>query len=749
MRAIILAGGSGTRLRPLTCDRPKPMVRVCGRPVIEYCFDMILKSRLPEATVTLGYLAESISEYYGYNYGSMALNYTIEENPLGTAGAVKLACAGKAEDIVVLSGDAVCDFDLSAMIEDFKRTGADALIAVKKVDDPREYGLVICESDGRVSGFIEKPSYLQAVSEYANTGIYILSERAINLIPKGVSYDFAKDLFPLMLLNKMAVYASPQSGYWCDIGDIDSYIRCQGDLLSGNTKCSFKSNSPPEGDYTIKEPVYFGKGVEIGSGSVIEGPCVIDDNVILGAGCSVKGSVLLPGARLGRGVSTSGAVADTKADFCSGAMVFEGGVVGQGSRVGSRASVSGHVRIWPEKDIPAGSKVTKNLKVGGYQRMQFGERGIVGEIGVELVPELCVRIGAAAATALGGSIAIAHADSSACQALGDALSSGVRSAGENVLRIGAAPSSVLGFCVGRSDAKIGMYVDESGLRLMSVSGLEISRAEERGIEGALLRDEYRRVLSERFGTERGEAFWTELYSDMLRTEIGRLDGIFASVVTADKATGQFAGKLLLDMGARPGGISFYFDPGMEQLLIETERRTIPKSRVLLIAAMNDILRGDDVALPAWMPPASEEMAVPYGGKILRYSASPADNSDIEARRMAMASGWQQDPIYIMLRVLQMMIKTGKTADELDDAIPSFTEKTREVAVSGNPAWLVGRLGGKRLPDGIQLDMPGGYVMVRPTKRGNAIRLLAQAHSQETAAELCDFIAEKIVGELEV
>ena len=407
--------------------------------------------------------------------------------------------------------------------------------------------------------------------------------------------------------------------------------------------------------------------------------------------------------------------------------------------------MSSHVRIWPDKAVEPGAKVNVNLKTGGFHRLEFGEQGIEGEIGIELTPERCVRIEAASATVVGGDIAIAHADSVACGALGDALSAGVRSAGSHVLRLGAVPAPVLGYCPVRSEADIGLYIDDSGLRMVSPAGLEVSRAVERSIEGALAREEYRRVAAENFGGERRESAWVEMYAEMLQKEAGDLAGLNATAVVSDRVTKRFVEALLEGAGVRSGGAKFYIDPGREHLAVGTDSRILSQSRTMLFAAMPEITMGRDVALPAWMPPTSEAWAAAYGSHILRYSASPSDDSDRDARNLATGQAWQQDPVLMMVRIMRLMKETGKSVDILDDTLPAFTEEQREVAVTGNPAWIVGRLGSRSLLDGVQIDLPGGSILVRPTKRGDAIRLLAQSFSSETAAELCDFIAGEIEG----
>ena len=297
-----MAGGEGTRLRPLTCDLPKPMARLCGRPMMEYILQLLEKQGVQQASVTLRYLPSAISEHFGKRYHSMSLTYVVEEQPLGTAGSVKGAAKDfdGDEDILVISGDALTDFDLSAAAEFHRRQGAAATLIVTRVEDPREFGLVCYDDEGRVIGFVEKPGWAQAVTDAANTGIYLLSPSVLSFIPDDKPFDFAKDLFPLLLSQKLPLYAYEAQGYWCDIGSLTTYLSCQRDLLEGRVK-GFPMpkdglcvrGERPQGEYLLVPPVYIGERVTVGDGAQIGPFAVLDDDCCVGSGAKIRGSVLL------------------------------------------------------------------------------------------------------------------------------------------------------------------------------------------------------------------------------------------------------------------------------------------------------------------------------------------------------------------------------------------------------------------------------------------------------------------------
>lgn len=294
MKAVVMAGGEGTRLRPLTCNIPKPMARLCGRPVLCYILDLLAQNGVDEVYLTLKYLPQEVTSYFNQgNYCGMQLHFVEEEIPLGTAGGVKNAARGFQEPFLVISGDALCDYQLREAVAFHNASGAQATLVTAQVEDPREYGLVRLEEDGRVEGFIEKPGWGQAVSDLANTGIYIVDPACLALVPEGRPFDFAKDLFPEMMRRGMPLYGYRAEGYWCDIGDLRAYLQCQRDLLAGKVKARFApqiaqgifaKGELPKGDFHLIPPVYIGENVEIAPGAQIGPDCVIDDHCFVGPG---------------------------------------------------------------------------------------------------------------------------------------------------------------------------------------------------------------------------------------------------------------------------------------------------------------------------------------------------------------------------------------------------------------------------------------------------------------------------------
>ena len=233
-----MAGGEGTRLRPLSLGQPKPMTPLFDRPVMEHIIALLRRSGITDIAVTLQYLPGVVKDYFGGGgEQGVRLEYFVEREPLGTAGSVKncMDWLGE-EDFLVISGDAVCDLDLSAALAFHRTRRSAATLVLCRHPAPLEYGLVITDEEGRIERFIEKPSWGQVFSNQVNTGIYVLTRAAMDRVPAGRSYDFGKDLFPALLAQGEAMYGHVAEGYWCDMGDCAAYLSCVADALSGKVR---------------------------------------------------------------------------------------------------------------------------------------------------------------------------------------------------------------------------------------------------------------------------------------------------------------------------------------------------------------------------------------------------------------------------------------------------------------------------------------------------------------------------------
>lgn len=238
MKAVIMAGGEGKRLKTVTGDAPKPMAPLLGKPVMEHIVELLRENGVTEICASLKYNPQPIMDYFGDGSAlGVKMEYRVEESSLGTAGGVK-NCAGfyGGDDFLVISGDAACDFDLKKLMEAHRERRPAASIALCRSAAPLSYGLAVTDGGGLVRAFIEKPGWERVVTDLVNTGIYILTPRVMRYVPDGAPYDFAKDLFPLILDLGEDILGLAMEGYWCDIGTPKSYYQCCIDALDGKLR---------------------------------------------------------------------------------------------------------------------------------------------------------------------------------------------------------------------------------------------------------------------------------------------------------------------------------------------------------------------------------------------------------------------------------------------------------------------------------------------------------------------------------
>lgn len=310
MKGVIMAGGQGTRLRPLTCALPKPMVPLLDKPCMEYMIRLLDRYGIRDIAVTTQYMPEAIESYFGdgSRFG-VRLRYFAEAVPLGTAGGVKNARAFLDERFIVVSGDALTDVDLSELVRFHEAKHSALTVLLSRVPDPLAFGIVLTNEKGRITRFLEKPSREEVFSNTVNTGIYVIEPEILDRMPEETEYDFSKQLFPDLLKNDIPIYGYASDAYWSDIGSVGQYIRSQYDMLEGRVKLDIQAQEISPGVYVaegarlhpgcvVHGPAFIGKGTRIGKHARIGPYTVIGSGNRVGAGSRVEHSILWTSNRL-------------------------------------------------------------------------------------------------------------------------------------------------------------------------------------------------------------------------------------------------------------------------------------------------------------------------------------------------------------------------------------------------------------------------------------------------------------------
>ncbi len=577
MQAVVMAGGEGSRLRPLTINRPKPMVPIANRPVMGHIIELLKRHNIDDIVATLQYRADDIQNYFGdgSNVG-VTLHYSVEPRPLGTAGSVKFAekYLIDREPFLIVSGDALTDFNLGEIVEFHKRVGAVVTITLYRVPTPLEYGVIIVNNEGRIERFLEKPSWGEVISDTVNTGMYVISPEVLDEIEPGTPVDFSKDLFPQLMKRGAPLYGFIANGYWTDIGNISEYLRATGDLLAGKVNLGPIGNHIgggifTEGDVEIAPdaqlfgPVFLGEGSRIKGGVVVHGPTAIHPYVVLDNRAHVDRSIVWRNAYIGEGAELRGALVGQRCSLRSRAVAFEGSVLGDECTVGEGAVIHPNVKIWPNKEIEAGATVKSSLVWGSQaRRALFGRYGVTGLVNVDLTPEFAARLSAAfGATLPKGSIVTINRDAHrAARMIKRAMISGLPSAGITVQDIDVVPIPVARYYTAVSGAAGGVHVRLSpydqrvlDIRFFDKEGQNLGKSRERSVENIFFREDFRRVPFDELGLiEEVESIprarYTEGYLATLNVEAIRAAQFHLVVDYASAPTSLVLPMILNELG---------------------------------------------------------------------------------------------------------------------------------------------------------------------------------------------------------
>jgi mannose-1-phosphate guanylyltransferase/phosphomannomutase len=517
MKAVIMAGGEGTRLRPQTSNLPKPMLPLVGRPMMEHIISLLRRHGITDIVVTVAFLPNAIRSYFG-NGSELGVRmvYATEETPLGTAGSVRNARDELTERFLVISGDVLTDINLTAMIEFHEKNNALATLALCAVENPLEFGIVITREDGSIERFLEKPGWGQVFSDTINTGIYVLEPEIFDVIPEGRAVDFSSEVFPTVLEAGAPLFGYVADGYWEDVGTTAAYLKAHEDILDGKVEVDISG-------FELAPGVFLGKGSSVDPSARLDSPafigenCTIDEEAVIGAYTTIgantrvaeraelRHSVIGENSYIGQAARVEGSVLGRACDLRRGARCEPGSVVGEGCLIGAHAELRGGVKVYPYKVVEAGAQVQSSIVwESGGTRTLFGREGVRGIVNVDISPELAVRLAKAWASSLEkGSIITTSRDTSrAARVLKRALMVGCNSVGVNVTDLEVATIPVTRHHIRTRGTQGGLTVRLSpddpqsvAIRFFDSDGLDLSEGEQRRIERLYHREEFRRVTA--------------------------------------------------------------------------------------------------------------------------------------------------------------------------------------------------------------------------------------------------------------
>ena len=680
-----MAGGEGSRLRPLTSGLPKPLVPVVGRPVMEHILRLLREHGIQDVIVTLQYLGSSIRDYFGdgSDFG-MEITYAVEDSPLGTAGSVKNAQAHLDEPFIVISGDALTDIDLARALQFHQDRQALATIVLTAVANPLEYGVVITSSEGKVLRFLEKPSWGEVFSDQVNTGIYVLDPQVLSLIRSDKVVDWSADIFPAMLARKMPLYGYLATGYWCDIGNIQTYYQANWDALAGRVKVEIPGQRR-EGDVWIGEdvelghdvrlqgPAYIGREAKLKPGVFINGPVCVGNFSVIDENTKVSNSVIWSYSYIGENSRLRQAIVCRHVTIKNNTLLEEGAVIGDEVSIGEGSTIDSGVKIWPDKEIEPGSLVHESIVwAGHYKRGLFSSYGLVGLVNIELTPEYCARLGASFAALFpkGACIAAARDSQRPSRMIKRAMVSGMMSAGASIIDLSEMPIPVAQYYARTHEVAGAIHVQMSPLdrrsgdiRMFDASGVIVDKRTERKLENSFYREDIRRVHFYEMGsiTYPQDAIDSYLDGILSRLDIERIrQAAFKVLVDFDHGSGSLVLPRVfkeLNVESMPLNAVFdesyqpkteeafdnalredalvtstlgcqlgaYVDYGSERLfLIDDQGRVLDHHEAFGIFALLVLQEAQGIVVaPASAPLQIERLAEQYGGRFVASKAEPS------------------------------------------------------------------------------------------------------------------------------
>lgn len=708
MKAVILAGGEGTRLRPLTVNVPKPMTRLADRPVMEYIIRLLARQGIREIAVTTAYLPQMIESYFGdgADFG-VELTYFRETTPKGTAGSVR-QCADflRGDDFLVISGDCICDFDFTPCISLHRKVHAEATLALYRHQEPLEYGLVVTAPDGRVERFVEKPGWEQVCTDAVNTGVYILSPAALEMIPRDCPFDFAQDLFP-KLLERKSLYAQVLDGYWCDIGDCGAFLHCACDILDGKLRPVAPELSVPDKrkrsfpNAYVYEPSYIASDVRILPGAVVGPYAVLESGTVIGECAAVSESVC-SGSIIGDGAEIDGAIIGRGAVIGVRSRIESGSVIGDDAKIGDYAVISGGARIWTGQNIPDGVRISETVTAEtDVRRTVIGEDGrIEGNLRLEDGTALGMALAQSAGT--GGTVALGCTSGAAEDAFLMAVEAGIRTCGGTVIRHDAPFEACARFAQRLCRAEFGVYItdcpDGISAAIAADDAEPPDRKVTRKIEGAALRRDVARVQPDQQNRTFALTGCRELYLANVGAALD-CEGVNMSVIGSYPAA-----EVLSELLKRHGviltrGAYIEWRPSKDGLTLE--------------AVDEDGNLRDDAALRACL-----RMLFPDSDREFSFDAAQC-----------------------ALELTAELKKRNTKLSELAQTLPESVKTSCDVELRHERAEVMRRLTEMMKGDAV-LNRKDGTVRVRPCADRKALRITAEAAAAETAEELCNFMLRR-------
>ena len=744
LQAIIMAGGEGTRLRPMTENLPKPLVPLLEEPVMGYTLKLLRRHGIREAGVTLWYQPKKLRAAFrqGEKYG-VGLRYYEEVFPLGSAGSVRMARKELTDTFFVLSGDGLTDCDLGAALAFHQEKHALATLVLKRAEIPLPYGVVMTDAEGRITGFLEKPGWSRVFSDLVNTGIYILEPEIFDHIPASGAPDFGRDIFPALLEAGLPLYGWEMPGYWCDVGAPEAYLKAQGALLRGEVDLPAETGIHPEARIgagaSVEGCCRVGKNAVIGRGAVIR-DSVIGENCVVGDGAVVEHSCLWAGSAVREKARVTGSVLCGGASAGCGAVLANGCVLGEEARVGAFSELLPGVTVAAHLRTAQGMVIRENVVSAELSASRWGAQGALWESAGE-ISALC---GAFRQTTGAQEVLLGHSgEDAAAQLAAGALAL----AGAHVLAIGGCTLPMLETLIPALRMDGGVFCENGHLLFLDAAGQRLEHGKQTKMDACLQLRTLPPVSRE--GSVNRFTGAEALYLGHI-LPVRRVRPLLSPIAVfcggslprrlAETGLGRMDARSVrfgdgTDLRLNEGETGFLLSPDGRQCSLFTREQTPPKEQqTLLLLSLCGERNGCLYDLPG----------VPRAAERIMPLHRPEVNAACRFQRQAMTDGLQA------LFLLCAALKSG-TPRDLFSALPRTHIQTREVSCARREKGRVlhGVCDRSGLPrsmgEGVRFRHDRGFATVIPDAHLDRINIVSESADSEFAKELCDFYEKEITA----
>ncbi len=812
MNALILAGGLGTRLSPLTALLPKPMVPVLNRPLLEHTLTLLKKHGIEDITFLLYHLPETIQSHFGNgSQFGVHIDYVVANQDFGTAGAVKQASRHIDTSFLLLSGDALTDIDLSRMQDFHAGHGGIATIALSRVQNPSPFGVAITDANNRIARFVEKPAWSQIFSDTVNMGIYVLEPGILEHIESNSEVYFARDVFPDLLTADIPIFGFDDECYWRDVGDLKTYQQVQWDALAGRIALDAFSGVEPDATSLV------GRNCLIDPDAQLQN-AVVGDNCTIGKYALLKDTIVWDNVQIGDGCDLGSSVVASGSTIGANSRLCENVFVSQNVSVGARCTLRPNIRVWPEKIIDVGSVVNSSLIWGdSWQRELFADSRVTGLANLEVSPEFASRLGGAFGSWLGKShsVLLSRDASSAARMIYRSLITGLMSVGVNVNTVQVMPIPIVRHALPALPEQAGLHIRRSPVNRKCIDilffdevGRAISTGAAKAVERLFFREEYPRVGIDEVGRIEYPVRIAESYVADFRDHLniaaiedahfkivtdysfGAATQIFPSVLggldcevislnaypdqhklcrsheDTERALEQLAG-IVKSTGADAG---FLMDAGAEKIRVVTETGTILSGERLAVLVTRLFLEQRQpprIAAPVSIPNQVADFAAAQRVEVSLTSESHAalieSTLEPDVQFAVDRSGgfiypefhFAFDGMFSLVKILELLATAGSSLAQLDAQAPRRYFGQRTLPCSWEAKGKVMRNAaeesdgaGRVLKDGVKIIFDDDWVLVIVDRDTAVCHIMAETCKPDSLAKLLAKYEAKVMNWIE-